>query len=284
MTADNFLRGLADDGHYLPLIKAHSLGKIQRHNYYAELFATSMRKKWPQLAYVGLYSGAGRARIENTGEIIETTAISAVRLPVPFDKYIFVDSDLECTQALAARIAAASPECDAAVLPGDVREIAPLVRHALPTFGPGNGLLSFCFVDPFAADLRFDTIRALSSFRMDFLVLLMLGWDARVNFRRYYDDHTSTRLGDLIDSPAWREEYRRATDKHVVRFLLRKFDEAMVRLGYLPAAEDHYHRVTAVGKGVLQYVLVLYTKHPLGQQFWKQALAGSADQLGFELR
>jgi hypothetical protein len=119
---------------------------------------------------------------------------------------------------------------------------------------------------------------------MDFLILLMLGWDARVNFRRYYYDLTSTRIADLIDCPNWRSEYKASPDQHVVRFLLRKFDEAMVRIGYLPANDDHYHRVTAAGKGVLQYILVLYSRHPLGQQFWKDTLTGSAEQYGLGLQ
>src|SRR4029077_4567853 len=82
----DFLRNLPDDELYLPSIKEHSLEKIRRHNYYARMFATSMKNKWPQRAYVGLYSGAGRARIEGTGEIIETTALSALRLADPFTK------------------------------------------------------------------------------------------------------------------------------------------------------------------------------------------------------
>lgn len=86
-------------------------------------------------------------------EVVETTAMSACRLPDPFTKYIFVDHDERCTEALTARIV--------------TRE---------------QGLISFAFVDPFAANLKFQTIRALSSYKIDFLILLMLGRDARTNF------------------------------------------------------------------------------------------------------
>lgn len=281
--ADNFLRELADDGLYLPLIKAHSLQKIQRHNYYAELFATGMKKTWAQRAYIGLYSGAGRARVQPTGEIVETTAMSVLRLPDPFTKYIFVDNDPRCTATLRQRVATVG-ERDVSILEGDVNDVVPLVRGALPSYSRSKGLLSFCFVDPFAANLRFDIIRSLAAFRMDFLVLLMLGRDARVNFRHYYHDPSSTRIADLIDCPTWREEYRQAGDRNVIRFLLRKFDEAMVRAGYLRASASHYHGVTAAGKGVLQYILVLYSKHPLGQKLWEETLKGANPQLAFHLQ
>ena len=274
------LRGLEDDGLYLPTIKLHSLEKIAIHNYYAEMFATSMRIKWPQRAYIGLYSGAGRARIDPSGEIVETTAMSALRVPHPFTKYVFVDNDPTCTTALERRIASSGIPCDHSVLLADVQDVGPAVRAALPPFDRSHGLISLCFVDPFAADLHFDTIRDLSHFRMDFLILLMLGLDARLNFKRYFTDEQSTRIGDLIDCPTWREEWRREgrSHRHVVRFLLQRFDQAMVRLGYLPAADDHYHRVKVFGKGVMQYVLVLYSRSTLGQDFWKRTLHGSMQQ------
>jgi three-Cys-motif partner protein len=276
---DSFLRGLPDDHLYLPPIKAHSLEKILRHNYYTRLFSTGMKAKWPQRAYIGLYSGAGRARVEGTGEIVETTAMSVLRLPDPFSKYIFVDNDSRCTSALSARVASLPSALDVSVMQGDVDESASLVMGALPAFGPGNGLLSFCFVDPFAANLRFETIRTLGQLRMDFLILLMLGWDARVNFQQYYRDTSSTRIGELIDCPDWREQWDRAQDKNVIRFLLGKFDTAMVRIGYRSCGPEHYHPVTAHNKAVLQYVLAFYSKHPLGQRFWEQTLAGSRKQL-----
>ncbi len=282
MATDTFLRQLSDDGLHLPEIKLHSLEKLQRHNYYARVFATAMRKKWPQLAYVGLYSGAGRARVVPEGEIVETTAMSVLRLPDPFTHYIFVDSDPDCVSALKQRVAVV-PRRNVQVIHGDVAATASTVRQALPSYGPGRGLLSFCFIDPFSTDFKFDVIRQLGDLRMDFLILLMLGWDARVNFTRYYEDTQSTRIADLIDCPNWRAEWKSQGSTDVVGFLLRKFNEAMVRVGYLPAPESALHRVTASGKNVFQYVLAFFSKHQLGQDFWKETLAGNSDQMGLGL-
>ncbi len=80
----DFLRGLEDDGLYKPSVKRHSLRKIELHNYYVSLFSTAMKNQWPQRAYLGLYSGAGRARVAETDEIVETTVMSAFRIRDPF--------------------------------------------------------------------------------------------------------------------------------------------------------------------------------------------------------
>jgi three-Cys-motif partner protein len=274
---------LSDDGLYTPSIKRHSIEKIQLHNYLAGLFTSAMAVKWPQLAYIGMYSGAGRAKLDSSGEIVETTALSVFRLPTPFTKYIFVDKDDRCIAALRDRIATLKGNHDVSLLKADANEVVPLVRKALPQYAPGRGLLSFCFVDPFAANLRFETIRGLSKYRMDFLILLMLGRDIRTNLKRYYSDKKSTRVADLIDCPSWRDEFDGTEDPNIIRFVLKKFDQAMVRLRYLSAAEHLRQQVNAAGTGVLQYVLVFYSKSALGQQFWRTAIGGAPTQTRLDL-
>jgi hypothetical protein len=96
---------MEDDGLYLPEIRAHSLEKLRRHNFYAATFSKAMARKWRHRVYIGLYAGAGRAVVRGTGEVVETSAPAVVRQEVPFTKYIFVDSDPRCTAALADRVA-----------------------------------------------------------------------------------------------------------------------------------------------------------------------------------
>ena len=141
MAEHDFLSGLKDDGHYTPTIKSHSLRKIQLHNYYLALFTTSMKESWPQRVYLGLYSGAGRAKVEKTGDIIETTAISAFRVRHPFTKYIFVDNDPRCIEALESRVAALPGKPDVTILLGDVDVAADEIIQAMPSYGPDRATL-----------------------------------------------------------------------------------------------------------------------------------------------
>ena len=115
------LRGLEDDELYTPLIKDHSLEKIRLHNYYVRLFSTGMKNKWRQRAYLGLYSGPGRARMK-TGEIVATTAISALQVPDPFTKYIFVDNNPKCIETLKARVRALDGDHEVSFVKRDVSE------------------------------------------------------------------------------------------------------------------------------------------------------------------
>lgn len=286
MEGENFLAGLEDDGFYTPSIKEHSVEKIRVHNYYVSLFSTSMKDRWPQRAYLGLYSGPGRARVEGTGDIIETTAMSAVRTRFPFTKYIFVDSDPRCIEALEGRIAVLPERPDATLIRADVSAAVPEVIAAMPRFGPGRGLLSFCFIDPFSAALDFDVIRQLGRrYKMDFLILLMLGRDVRTNFRKYLEDPADTRIASLVDDPNWREEWRSRglPRRDLIRFLLGKFDDSMTRIGYKANRPSESHPIRVMGKNVFLYSLVFYSKSDLGRQFWGATRKGLDPQVKLDL-
>lgn len=273
-------RCLADDHLYTPRIKQHSLEKIRLHNYYVSLFTRSMKHHWPQLAYLGLYSGAGRAVVEESGEIVETSALSAVRIDSPFTKYIFVDKDPRCIEALSARIAAVPGQHDVTLINKDVVEAVSDIKTAMPRYDKNRGLLSFCFVDPFSAALDFEVIRALGSrYKMDFLVLLMLGRDVRTNFKRYFLDPSDTRIARLIDDPHWRDEWMSlGRPNRIVKYVCEKFHAAMARLGYQSGDPHPVYN----GKNALLYFLVFYSKNPLGLRFWAEARKGISAQLTFD--
>jgi three-Cys-motif partner protein len=280
MTVGIVGRNLPDDGLHHQEIKSHSLEKYRRHCYVTSQFANGMKNKWPQRAYIGLYAGAGRAKIEGTGEIVETPALSVLRQP--FTHYIFVDNDSVCMDALEKRVAALQTGHKPEFIPGDVNERIEDIKKALPPYGRSNGLLSFCFVDPFSAELNFKTIRSLATFQMDFLILLALGHDVLRNFwEHYYWDRSNSRIADLLDCPSWREQFVAAGGRNIVRFILKKFDEAMVKIGYQSPKPEHHCAIKSSGR--LLYYLVLYSKHPLGLTFWENTQAGLTTQLDLGL-
>jgi three-Cys-motif partner protein len=279
-------QSLPHDGLHLPTIKRHSLDKLGKHDYYATMFANCSKNKWPQRAYIGLCCGAGRAKVEGTGQIVETAAMSALRLP--FTHYIFVDNDLKCLDALEERAKTLGSTADIKYIHGDVNNCVARVMSELPQTGRGlPGLLSLCFADPFSANLKFATIRRLSRFKMDFLILLALAHDIRRNLPLYREPG-NTIIEHLIDCPTWRAEFAQfdARGKKIEQFILEKYGEAMKRLRYLRDDLTEHHPVKVTGKGVRLYYLVFFSRHPLGKKLWKAALDGTTAQteLDFDVK
>jgi len=237
--------------------------------------ATAMRDRWERRAYVGLYSGAGYAKLDKTEEIYETSALAVFRQPDLFTDYVFVDRNPLCTSALNSRISRISPTANCSVLSGDVNASIDKVLAKLPMHSRTQKVLTFCFVDPFDLKLQFETVRLLAERRVDFLILLALGFDARRNIVRYYRDLDDRTIGDLIDDPQWRDAYKASGEKRIVHFMLRKFDEQMRSLGYLSAAGDEH----PIKKGgVLLYHLVFYSRSELAKKFWRDTCLGITKQ------
>jgi hypothetical protein len=155
------------------------------------------------------------------------------------------------------------------IIAKDVNESIADVRASLPAWSKDNGLLSFCFVDPFSTGVRFETIKALTDLRMDFLILLMLGNDARRNIAKYFHDPDCNRIAEFVDRADWREEFKK--DGKIVRYALRLFDEGMQRTGY-PSARDAVLPIYAHGTKVLQYMLAFYSKSPVGMTLWQKSM------------
>jgi three-Cys-motif partner protein len=201
---------MEDDGYYLPAIRPHSLEKIGRHDFYADVFTRAMHRKYRPLVYIGLYSGAGKAVIKGTSEIVETSALAVIRQAVPFTRYIFVDSDRRCIEALDHRINALGGGFDVTLIQRPVNDAVPEIPAALPDIPTARreGLLGLCFADPFKVDLDFNVIRALSRYWLDFLVMLPFGFDLRRNLRRYLENEADTSVARLLDATGWREEWR----------------------------------------------------------------------------
>ena len=206
---DGLVNGLEDDGLYTPSIGEHSLRKIRAHNYYVSLFTTAMKNKWRQRAYLGLYSGAGRARVSGTNKIVPTTAISALQVSEPFTKYIFVDNNPDCIAALDARIGALGRDYDVSFINKDVSEAVPAIIKKMPLFSKGRGLLSFCFVDPFSAELDFSVLKQLGGkYKMDFLVLAREEQERPALLPRAVQTDARSRCADEFPAlPRGRERY-----------------------------------------------------------------------------
>ena len=278
---------MEDDGLFLPEIASHSLEKIRRHNYYAGIFAAAMRTSWRHRVYIGLYSGAGRARLKDSNRVVETSALAVIRQSVPFTKYIFVDSDKRCVDALRIRVDALEHVPDYSLIHSPVNDAVLAIRHAMPRFtrAKGDGLIALCFVDPFRIDLDFNVVRDLSRYRIDFLIMLPLGFDLRRNLRRYLADHRDDRVARLIDAPDWREEWRNLgqSDRYFPRFALRKFDEAMQRLGFREREWKDTLSIKVAGMGVYLYSVALYSRSELAEKFWRTTLRGTDEQLGLDV-
>jgi three-Cys-motif partner protein len=234
------------------------------------MFVTAMRRKWQSLVYLDLFSGPGRAKIEGTKRIVATSPFVVLQLDEKFDRYIFCDQNVANYKALQTRVSRDFPKMDIRVIPGDVNEETERILKEMPVPHKNNKVLGFCFLDPYKiANLKFSTIKTLSSRYMDFLILIPSGMDVNRNEASYLGNDT---LDLYLGNSTWRVRWQTAKIKNVSfgNFVIEEFSLSMISLGFewlglektVPVKND---------KNVIVYRLAYYSKHPLGLKFWNES-------------
>jgi three-Cys-motif partner protein len=243
---------------------------------YADIFTTSMRSKHPDLVYLDLFAGAGKAQIKGSNELVLGSPLLALSLKNRFSKYILCEQDPARAQALASRMERMAGGADWVIYDGNVNTRVDEILARIP-----SRALCLCFADPFSLDLRLTTLTRLSAGRkMDFLVLLAIGMDAARN-EAPYTAEGSSRLAFLLGRGDWRPEWLAAKARGIKfgPWVRLAFGKAMKSIGY---SECEPHIVRRELDNAPLYDLTLYSKHEsLACRFWAQACKYSTDQTSF---
>lgn len=210
-------------------------------------------------AFVDLFAGPGRARIRETGEVIDGSPLVALAHErAPFSEVLMCDLDPENVEALKARTAARP---NARVLdPIDSNEEIDNVVRQIPEYG-----LNLALVDPFRArDLQWATIERLAAFpRMDLIINFPSG-----DLKRNLENSSAPDYALVVDSVMptgcdWRDGMRRSNR---IATLVSHYRRGLVGLGY---DETEVRDIPIKqGRGVLMYHLVFASKQSLGTKIW----------------
>ncbi len=251
---------------------------------YASLFSTAMKGKWGKLTYVELYAGSGRSRIRGTSRFITGSPLNALTAENPFDKYIFCEKDVGKLDALKSRVQRVSAGADVTYIGGDCNKVVGDILAKIPAGSKSETALSLCFVDPYGIGIKFETLRALSSRFIDFLVLLAVYMDANRNYELYVSED-ATKVDEFLGSQNWRERWNVAKWNAVPfpEFLATEFASSMESLDYLPTPLHRMKRMKSDEKNLPLYYLALFSRNDRGHKFWDQVLKyGTGQKTLFE--
>jgi hypothetical protein len=145
-------------------------------------------------------------------------------------------------------------------------------------------VLSLCFVDPFDFGINFETIKRLSIYYIDFLVLLAVGMDANRNYEHYVDGGASDKIDVALGNTMWRERWKQVgVHRSDFRtFLATEFGRSMETLGYLPQPIHQMKHVRSDDKNLPLYYIALFSRNEVAYKFWKDVLKYSTPQQSFK--
>lgn len=244
---------------------------------YADIFSRAMKNQYANRVYIDLFSGAGKALIRESGELVLGSPLLALSVADPFTRYIFCDKDKQNVDALRARVDRDYPWADVRIIHSPVEKAVGQVLANLPA---SSSTLDLCFADPYHLEFDFRIVERLShGRRMDLLMLLAAQMDGQRNLSHYLNS-TNDKIDRLLNDSDWREKWELAqkAGKRLQPFLVERYNSAMVKIGYAPPKPSDAHRVITEYGSVPLYYLLFFSKHERGYQFWRQALKYSDDQ------
>lgn len=270
LRAPESLAGL-DDGLLTPEVGAWAEHKYSLIRLYNDLFSTGMKQKWDRRIYIDLFAGPGKARIKKTNRIVLASPLISLAVQDKYDRYIFCDEDERNLETLRQRVNTEFPGIDVVFVLGDCNAKVAEICDAIPKPSSMQRVLSFCFVDPFSLGIAFATIRLLSEYLMDFLILLALAMDANRNEAKYAEEHND-RINRFLGITEWRGRWEAASkkDPSFRRFLAREYASQMVGLGYLGGSVDNSIEIRSDEKNLPLYNLAFFSRHRRGYDFWRQ--------------
>jgi three-Cys-motif partner protein len=252
---------------------------------YMHLFATGMKNKWARV-YVDLYAGSGVSRDDEGKRFFKGTAIHALSVKDPFDRYIFCEEDPKLADALKQRIDKHFPGYSTVVIAGSCDEKVDEIVGHIPLKIGEKKVLTLCMMDPNSLEIDFRTINRLAGVgKVDFIVLLALMGDGNRN-EQSYTREGNRKIELLLGNRNWRTEWeqQKQGDDSFPRFIVSSFEKRMRSIGYLlPDQEIPLKEVRSAKRNLPLYHLTFYSKDETGFDFWKKAMKYSSTQTSLEL-
>lgn len=253
------------------------IGRWGEHKYllvssYARIFARSMKTKWNCRVYIDLFAGAGRSKIAKTSRIVPASPLLVLNIPDKFDRYIFCEKDEVKMSALKQRVKTESPDADVHFVHGNsnlqISEILSKIQRPQKDFK----VLTFCFADPYnMKSLQFSTIQQLSGRFMDFLILIPSGMDANRNLKSHYLNPENKTIDRFLGTSQWREEWQKISiHQSFDIFLTNRYGQNMQELGYDYPGIENTQLIRSVNKNLPLYRLAFFSRHKLGEKFWRE--------------
>lgn len=128
---------------------------------------TSASRRAPATLYLDLFAGAPDNVERDTGESFAGSAERALKTSPPFTRVALFELDRVKASALDAHLREIFPGRDFLVVPGDCNDTVPTYLRSLAadTSRRWRYAAAFALVDQFSAEIHWETLQALASFR-----------------------------------------------------------------------------------------------------------------------
>jgi three-Cys-motif partner protein len=233
-------------------------------SYYADLFATGMKNRWPSRVYLELFSGPGKCCIRDTSN--EDLGSPLKVIEHEFTKFVFTEVSAPAAEALAQRLEPFANSAQTEIWCGDCAEA--IHRICIP-----DRSLTFAFIDPTGiGHAPFSLIESLrKKTRCDLLINVQHGMGIKMNVHQYTPDAgEESALTQFLGHDGWKRLPRHNAKEFFVG-VLDLYKQQLDKLGFNFTGREV---LISNQQGTGLYLLLFASGHPRGKEFWEKSLKG----------
>ncbi len=241
--------------------------------YFAQMFATGMKAKWPHRIYLELFSGPGKCLVRDSGK--EELGSPLKVIDQEFTRFIFIDINTAAVAALERRLTGHANADRVEIWNGDCADV--IGELDLP-----RDALTFAFIDPTGiSHAPFELIRKLrQKTRCDLLINVQHGMAIKMNMHQYKPDaDEDCALTRFLGNEDWKPFLGSTTNP--AAFFQEYLKLYRAKLAAIGLTHSKNHVMVNMRRTVPLYLLLFASGHPLGQKFWDKAVSGSNPQSDF---
>jgi len=249
---------IASDGYLAIKFGRWAEDKLSHLEKYCTIFNTATHRQWKNRIYIDLFSGPGKCIIKSTKKEINGSPLLALNCDMPFTHYFFNDINLEYIEALKKRTQSYSYNMD--YINQDCNLAVDEILLKIPPYS-----ICFAYIDPYYLEIKFDTIKKLTTNRaVDLLIIFHIGM-ARRNFLQ-----PNLEMKQFFPPNIEWEQFPNDIVKGgriSTRPVLDAYEGGLIELGYPKSnmIDDVLERNT---RNAPLYYLIFASKHKLGAQLY----------------
>ncbi len=144
--------------------------------------------KSDELIFIDLFAGSGLYSAGHQKEVFPGSSLAALSSNLPFQKWIFCESDPEQAAALDKRVRKKFPQKYVEVYNVREDEIIQTINSAIPVSKSGSRIAVFCLIDPFSLIFSLETVDRIAALGVSLLIPFTFPLNARLDCRHYCDE------------------------------------------------------------------------------------------------